>query len=161
MQEIANDQVRGFIGLSTEDKPSINVPPGSWFLEADSGAMSYYNDGGEWMSNVQEEELPTLPTLTLSEGVWALDADGSSTAQAQAVSTTSTAKTLTISNVHATADVIEIGLILTMTTGCDVTFTDVTFADGDPTLATDEVWAFAFTSLDNGTSFYGKYTQLA
>ena len=47
--------VKRFIGSSTDDKPTDEVPAGSSFLESNTGAIFRF-DGRVWAASLQEHE---------------------------------------------------------------------------------------------------------
>lgn len=68
--------IKRFIGLSVDAKPnglgddgvfrSVNLPPGSSFLEEDTGRIYRWN-GEIWVFPMTEDEVPSLLSGILSE----------------------------------------------------------------------------------------------
>ena len=105
------------------------------------------------------DAIRNLPVTAVVSDEWDINVNSRRAYQTQITSDNATAKTLTVSGTP-TAEYIAIGVRLVVTTACAITYTNITFAEGAPTVADGDVWLLALESVDNGASYNALATQI-
>lgn len=118
---------------------------------------------GDMKSEVYDpviDAVRDLPVVDLVSDVWTVDCEGLKSYQASIETSSETAKTLTITNVSQSNTYSTVGIRLKVTTACSITYTNMTFADGPPTLAAGDVVLIGAETVDNGANYNAIATHI-